>query len=185
MAREFTWLQPDREALVSPATSSLASRILPVCFLAMREHTDCVTAAIDVKDAFLMVEQVVETRVKGSKGQSFSLGRVLPGQRDGSLLWYRDLAKHVRQGLLEMKELDAYPSILMSKHGDCFLMVHVDDLLLVSSRDAVVNKLIPSLQSKYEVSIEMMAKAGDEVAFLKRTHELLEDGRMTVKVHHN
>ena len=151
----------------------------------MREHTDCVMAAIDVKDAFLMVEQVVETRVKGSKGQSFSLGRVLPGQRDGSLLWYRDLAKHVRQGLLEMKELDAYPSILMSKRGDCFLMVHVDDLLLVGSRDAVVNKLIPSLQSKYKVSIEMMAKAGDEVAFLKRTHELLEDGRMTVKVHHN
>ena len=29
-----------------------------------------------------------------------------------------------------------------------------------------------------------MAKAGDEVTFLKRTHELLEDGRMTVKVHH-
>ena len=52
-------------------------------------------------------EQVVETRVSGSKGQSFRLGRVLPGQRDGSLLWYRDLAKHVRQGPLEMKELDA------------------------------------------------------------------------------
>ena len=30
----------------------------------------------------------------------------------------------------------------------------------------------------------MMAKAGDEITFLKRTHKLLEDGRMTVKVHH-
>ena len=109
---------------------------------------------------------------------------MLPGQRDGSLLWYRDLAKHVRQGPLDMKELDAYPSILKSKHGDCFLMVHVDDLLIVGSRDAVVKKLSPSSQSKYEVSIEMMAKAADELTFLKRTHELLEDGRMTVKVHH-
>ena len=106
-----------------------------------------------MKDAFLTVEQIVEARVKGSNGQSFSWGRVLPGQRDGRLLWYCDLAKHVRQGPLEMKELDAYHSIFKSKHGDCFLMVHVDDLLIVGSRDSVVNKLIPSLQSKYEVSI--------------------------------
>ena len=54
-----------------------------------------------------------------------------------------------------MKDFDAYPSILKSKHGDCILQVHVDDLLIVGSRDAVVNKLIPSLQSKYEVSIEI------------------------------
>lgn len=37
-------------------------------------------------------------------------------------------------------------------------MVHVDDLLIVGSRDAVVNKLIPSIQSKYEVLIEMMGQ---------------------------
>ena len=38
VAREYTWLQPDREALFSPATSNIASRILPICFLALREH---------------------------------------------------------------------------------------------------------------------------------------------------
>ena len=42
----------------SPATSSLASRILPICFLAMREHQDCIMASIDAKDAFVTVKQV-------------------------------------------------------------------------------------------------------------------------------
>ena len=83
-----------------------------------------------------------------------------------------------------MTELDAHPSILRSKHGDCFLMVHVDDLLIVGSRDAVMKQLVPSLQSKYAISIELMSKPGDEITFLKRTHELLEDDRMVIRVHH-
>ena len=65
-------------------------------------------------------------------------------------------------------ELDAYPSILRSKNGDCFLMVHVDDLLIVGSRDAVMKQLVPSL--KYAISIDLMSKPGDDVTFLKRTH---------------
>lgn len=35
VAREYTWLQPDRESLFSPATSNVASRILPICFLSL------------------------------------------------------------------------------------------------------------------------------------------------------
>ena len=56
VVREYTWLQPDREALFSPA-SSIATRILPICFLALREHQETLMLAIDVKDAFLTVEQ--------------------------------------------------------------------------------------------------------------------------------
>ena len=106
-------------------------------------------ASIDFKDAFLTVKQVVDTRVTCTDGSGnsvrYSLGRVLPGQRDGSLLWYKDLAKLAKECSLEMTELDVYPSMLRSKHGDCFLMVHVDDLLIVGSRDAVMKQLVPSL----------------------------------------
>ena len=55
VAREYTWLQPDREALFSPASSNIATRILPICFLALREHQETLMLAIDVKDAFLTV----------------------------------------------------------------------------------------------------------------------------------
>ena len=187
VAREYTWLQPDREALFSPATSNIASRILPICFLALREHQDTMMLAIDVKDAFLTVKQEQPTRVRctdaSGKSVSYSLGRVLPGQRDGSLLWHRDLVKFVGESSLGMEEFEAYPSILRSKLGDCLLMIHVDDLLVVGSRKAVTEQLIPHMQSRYEVSIEIMSNVGDELTFLKRTHQLLESGRMVVKIH--
>ena len=114
----------------------------------------------------------------------YSLGKVLPGQRDGSLLWYKDLAKFVKECSLQMTEYDAYPSILRSKNGDCCLMVHVDDLLIVGTRTAVMHELVPALREKYSISIEVMSRPGDQVTFLKRTHELLDDGRMTIHVHH-
>ena len=64
VAREYTWLQPDREALFSPASSNIATRILPLCFLALREHQGTLMLAIDVKDAFLTVEQEQPARVR-------------------------------------------------------------------------------------------------------------------------
>ena len=42
--------------------------------------------AIDIGDAFLTVEQKQSTIVS-SGSETFALGRVLPGQRDGSQLW--------------------------------------------------------------------------------------------------
>ena len=75
------------------------------------------------------------------------------------------------------------PAFSKSKNGDCFVMVHVDDLLIVGSRDVVMKELVPSLQSKYAISIELMSKPGDEITFLKRTHELVEDGKMVIRVH--
>ncbi len=51
--------------------------------------------AIDVKDAFLTVEQEQPIRVRCTDASgtsiSYSLGRVLPSQRDGSLLRHKDL----------------------------------------------------------------------------------------------
>ena len=43
--------------------------------------------AIDIGDAFLTVPQVQPTLVS-SGTETYALGRVLPGQRDGSQLWF-------------------------------------------------------------------------------------------------
>ena len=63
------------------------------------------------------------------------------------------------------------------------MLVHIDDILIVGSRKTVLEELIPSPQAKYTVSIEIMSGPGDEVAFLKRTRQLLEDGRMIIRIH--
>ena len=45
--------------------------------------------------------------------------------------------------------------------------------------------MIPALQAKYAISIEIMSGPGDEVTFLKRTHQLLDNGRMVIRIHPN
>ena len=88
----FVWLEPERECLFSPASGSIISRILPTMFLEMKDSEQAILASLDVRDAFLTVEQERPTFVHTTDAQgnikSFALGRVLPGQRDGSLLWY-------------------------------------------------------------------------------------------------
>jgi hypothetical protein len=42
VAREFAWLQPERESLFSPASGSIISRVLPTLFLQMCEHSNSV-----------------------------------------------------------------------------------------------------------------------------------------------
>eukprot|EP00435_Cladocopium_sp_Y103_P034860 s2776_g9.t1 len=149
VAREYVWLDPNRDALYSPATPSIASKELPTMFLMLKESSDAIMVSVDVKDAFLTVNQRVSTRVHltdaGGMTRSFSLGKVLPSHRDGSLLWYEDLA----------------------------------------SEKTIMDQWTPRFQSKYNVSLEIVSKPGDEVAFLKRIHALVDDGRLIIKNHHN
>ena len=88
-------MDSERDSLFSPASDAIVARLLPTMFLEMREDSDCVTVSIDVKDAFLTVKQqtatVVNCTLADVEVQPYGLGRVLPGQCDGSLLWHRDI----------------------------------------------------------------------------------------------
>ena len=67
VAREFAWLEPERESLFSPASGgSIISRILPTIFLEMRDMEDAILASLDVRDAFLTVQQECPTLVHTS-----------------------------------------------------------------------------------------------------------------------
>ena len=65
-------------------------------------------AAVEVKGAFLTVNQQQPTRVRCVNAAgievSYMLGKVLPGQRDGSLLWHKDLVQFLGNTKLKMKE---------------------------------------------------------------------------------
>eukprot|EP00435_Cladocopium_sp_Y103_P015748 s3802_g3.t2 len=66
--------------------------------------------------------------------------------------------------LLDVSKSAAYPSLLKSQDGSCFLLVHVDDLLVVGSRKSVFEELVPELRKKYNIAIEAMSKGGDEIS---------------------
>ena len=141
VAREFAWLEPERESLFSPASGSIISRILPTIW-------KCV-ASLDVRDAFLTVKQecptLVHTTDAGGNVRSFALGRVLPGQRDGSLLWYKAITNYLKT-TLDLEDHAPYPCVLKSKDNRCIVMIHVDDLLVAGRKSFVLGKFAAELR---------------------------------------
>ena len=64
VAREFSWLSPDRQDLFSPASCSITNRLLPYCDLHRFSHGNSqVLAALDIGDAFLTGDQQQPTIV--------------------------------------------------------------------------------------------------------------------------
>ena len=188
VAREFAWLTPDREDLFSPASSSIITRVLPYAFLKRKSSSmkQQMMISMDVADAFLTVRQETPTVVTciSSNGatEKFGLGRVLPGQRDGSLLWYKDITR-VLQEQLQIEAFAASPCLLRSPGMEVLILLHVDDMLLVGDKDFLEGKLIPILSGLYKLSIEKMFHAGDEVCFLKRRHVMLSESEMVIYPH--
>ena len=63
------------------------------------------------------------------------------------------------------------------------VMIHVDDLMVVGKRDFVLGKFMTELKRVYDISMQCIEKAGDELTFLKRLYTLQSDGRLTVQTH--
>ena len=188
VAREFAWLSDDKQSMFSPANCSMCSRILPVIFLQHRDYDDWILMSCDVQDAFVTVKQRDPTMIvaKDAVGneQPYALGRVLTGQRAGSQLWNEGIANHLKQ-TLHMIGCEIYPSMLKTKDNKLFILLHVDDLLVVTGHaDKVQKQLIPALQSAYKISYSIMKDMGDELTFLKRRHILVNDRLMLIKSHH-
>ena len=72
------------------------TRLIPLTFLEMVSK-GWILCGIDVSDALLTVSQTRPTTVTSvdalGNTQSHVLGKVLPGQRDGSVSWHRDLTR--------------------------------------------------------------------------------------------
>ena len=100
------------------------------------------------------------------------LGKVLPGQRNGSQMWHEAFGGFLSNEL-QIIDFPAYPSLLRSPNGECLMLLHVDDVLCLSTRKYLDDVLLPALNSKYKISCEIMSKENDELTFLKRKHTLI------------
>ena len=102
VAREYAWLE-SRADILAPASSCLMNQLLLIHFVTSSNPDRCLVG-IDVSEAFLTVDQVVPTRVvykpvDGGPPVYFALGKVLPGQRDGSEKWYVSLTEFLGSSL--------------------------------------------------------------------------------------
>ena len=187
VAREFAWLNPDRAGLFSPASSAIMTRFLPIHWLKHKDTSDHVLGVLDVADAFLTVKQRTPTKVKcvtASGGSCwYSLGKVLPGQRDASLLWHDEFTSflHEKFGAVACR---AYPSLLkidLGKRGVCLIMLHVDDMMYDGNRSFVFDELLPTIASAYEITWDVLQHVGDSIEFLKRVHTWVSDDALVIQ----
>ena len=133
VAREYAWLE-SRDDLFSPASSEVTTKVLPVIWLQHVEQ-DWTLGVCDIADAFLTVNQQQPTAVNAATATGeripYALGKVLPGQRDGSLLWHTDFTSW----LYEVMPCEAYPCILRTPGPNrVFIMLHVDDMMIAGPR---------------------------------------------------
>eukprot|EP00435_Cladocopium_sp_Y103_P017798 s442_g4.t1 len=153
---------------------------------------DYVLCSIDITDAFLMVDQQDLTQVVcedvGGNVSHYLLGKVLPGQRNGSQMWHESFSAFLREDL-KIEECEPYPCLLRSELSAnaekpaCLLLLHVDDVLCLSQRSYLENVLVPALKARYKISNEVMAEEGDELTFLKRRHVLLSPNELAIQSH--
>ena len=161
-------------------------RLLPILFLKLVSK-GLVLCSLDIGDAYyLTVDQKVPTVVNytdmdGNRIE-FALGKVLPGQRDGALLWNETITGSL------LKELDiscceAYPALVRSSCGSCMMLLHVYDIFCLCTQKYRDRVLQPALQSKYKVSIEIMRCPGHELTFLKRRRYMADEASMLIESH--
>ena len=183
VAREFAWLSPDRQDFFSPVSSVLIVR-LPPCLYMKWKCMGYVLCSIDIGHAFLTVEQkdLTETVCVDAAGVSttYVLGRVLPGQRNGSQMWHESFSRFL-QTELRIHECEPYPCLLKSPNAECALLLHVDDVLCLAQHDYFV--LEPALRKGYKISLEVFEKPGDELTFLKRRRMLLSERELAIQNH--
>ena len=184
VGREFSWLEPDREQLFSPASNNLLVRILPSLAMTFR-HKGWVSLSLDISDAFLTVSQKIDTciRVRTASGGSrvFRLIKMLPGQRDGTLNWADELTGFLRENV----SIETFPqSPALCRTADCQagLLIHVDDVYGAGHRKKL-QEIASVIQSKYKATLAWLIEPGDCISFLKRSYELVDEETLVMRPH--
>ncbi|CAE7459637.1 unnamed protein product [Symbiodinium sp. CCMP2592] len=187
VAREYRWLERDREDLYAPATSAITTKLLPwlYCELSRRarespDETDRIgVIPLDVRDAFLNVpqERPMLAKIPGFASRMRFL-KMLPGQRDGTARWHQFIMNYIREEhkLTSCAECPSVYKIVDPKGRVNPGLIHVDDLCLVGFVQWLLKELVPSFEKTFEVSYEVACMPGDSFKFLKREHIILDDG---------
>ena len=90
----------------------------------------------------------------------------------GSQRWFDYYVKFLRDNL-KLEGCKVNPSIMKFEQGP--MIMHVDDSLTLAPLSWLHTTLIPLIKSRFEVSVELAWKVGDEFSFLKSKHLILED----------
>ncbi|CAE7249787.1 RE2 [Symbiodinium sp. CCMP2592] len=132
----------------------------------------------DISDAYLTCEQPCPTVVT-LHGTTYRLAFMLPGQRDGSAVWFATFAKYLvsEGGVSLWPGCEALFALRNHSGGG---LLHVDDLL-GSGEYAELQRLAQIIESKYKCTLEWLVREGDSLHFLKRKHTLARQDLLCIQ----
>eukprot|EP00435_Cladocopium_sp_Y103_P035447 s2263_g9.t1 len=177
VAREYA--NTKRDDTFSPATGAHTSNLLPVYFLDLQvqcENCDDsykpVLASLDIKDAFLQVEQEqpIEATLWGS---TYVILKNLPGQRRGSKMWYDHFRKFLENRLNFVFCIEQ-PCLARSSGG--VVLIHVDDLLFAGNKRYFHEQFLETCKKEFVLNVSELGGPGTSISFLKKRLISLEDG---------
>ena len=180
VAREYAFWEK-RNDTYAPATSTHILNLLPMMYLQGLtdvadenfNHDDSLClGTLDVKDAFLMVDQPSPMLVT-LLGQTFTVRRNLPGQRLGAKSWYWFLREFLSS---EMDFEWCKEQPCLARNASCCIMVHVDDILFCGNRRYWQKTFLTKLAAKFKISHSELGGIGSEISFLKRRIKRVQSG---------
>ena len=134
--------------------------------------TGVVLGAVDVKDAFLMVEQPSPVMVT-LLGKTHWVKRNLPGQRLGAKSWYW----HLRQFLIDKLDMMfCVEQPCIAQNDRCCIVVHVDDILFCGDEQYWRETFLKEFAKELKISHSELQGVGSEISFPKRTIRSLSSG---------
>ena len=179
VAREFATTK--RLDTFSPATGTHTANLLQlkylgmkskICETACKEEYDVVMGSVDVRDAFLQVEQDDPVRVV-LQGQPFIIKRNLPGQRLGAKQWFLCL----KSFLMESMNFEFCPEQpCLARTPEATIMIHVDDILFVGLTSFWNNVFLKKMKERFSVSHDELKGPGSSITFLRRKIMEVGDG---------
>ena len=134
--------------------------------------TGVVLRTVDVKDAFLMVEQPSPVMVT-LLGKTHWVKRNLPGQRLGAKSWYW----HLRQFLIDKLDMMfCVEQPCIAQNDRCCIVVHVDDILFCGDEQYWRETFLKEFAKELKISHSELQGVGSEISFPKRTIRSLSSG---------
>ena len=182
VAREYSFWEK-RSDTYAPATSTHILNLLPMMYLQSlanvaddNHHANeplCL-GTLDVKDAFLMVDQPSPMLVTLLE-QTFTVRKNLPGQRLGARSWYWYLRDFLSTEM-DFKWCSEHFAWRATRIAALWFTVRVDDILFCGNRDYWMNTFLVKFAAKFKISHSELAGMDSEISFLKRRIKRVQTG---------
>ena len=175
VAREYA--VDRRDDVHSPATGGQTLRLLPIIYLMKKlEERDggeeFWLGSMDVKDPFLQVPQEEPTQVRTARGH-YEVKRNLPGQRQGAKAWFDYFTDWLKKRGFQFSDINP---CLGRKEDRMMVLIHVDDVLYLGSREYVEKIFLPDIKKSFDISEQHLSGDGTTFSFLRRTYEQAPEG---------